>query len=75
MSADVSWSGTATIRAQLSCGSATTSQTSATGAYLSLSAPAGGCSLDLSETPATSAVISYTVFITRQVAVAPGSNG
>ena len=68
VSTDVSWSGSATLRARLTCGSASATKVGANGLYLSLTAPAAeSCTLELSEAVQTSYLISYTVFITTEV--------
>lgn len=74
VTADITWSGTATLQAQLVCGTASASQTGGAGLFVGLTAPAGACSLDLSEALPTDVVVTYTVFLTRQ-APAGGSDG
>jgi hypothetical protein len=66
VSADITWSGGATLQAQLSCGAASATKTGTAGVYLSLHAPAGSCTLSLSEVVQTDAVQGYTIFVTHE---------
>ncbi len=66
VSADVTWIGGATLQAELTCGAASSTKTGTAGIYLSLHAPAGSCTLSLSEVVQTDAVQSYTIFVTHE---------
>jgi hypothetical protein len=64
-SADVSWSGDATLRVDLVCGPASTDQIAANGVFVAVDAPAGTCTLRISEAVETDAVVTYTAFVTH----------
>ncbi len=73
LSADVSWSGQATLRLRLSCGTASAEQLGANGLFVSLDSPGGSCQLTLSEAVATDEVVSYPIFVQLMTAT-PGAS-